>query len=85
LYKRAKQNLDKSVSSVKSYEEFKKIVKDKGGFVKASWCGETHCELQIKDETSATIRIIPFKKEKVSKCIYCNKAGKETVYFARAY
>jgi len=86
LHKRAKENLEKSITAVKSYDEFKKVLNSKGGFIKASWCGEKHCEEQIKNETGATIRIIPFKKEReISKCIYCNKVGKEVVYFAKAY
>jgi len=85
LFEKAKNNLKKSTTGAKNYDEFKKVIGGKGGFVRASWCGENHCELQIKDETGATIRIIPFEKEKVSKCIYCNKAGKEVVYFAKAY
>lgn len=85
LFTKAKASLEKGISSVKGYEEFKKIV-EKGGFVRASWCGENHCEEQIKNETGATIRVIPFKKEsEISKCIYCNKEGKECVYFAKAY
>ncbi len=86
LYKKAKKNLDSSITTVKSYTDFKKVIDGKGGFVKASWCGENHCEEQIKVETGATIRIIPLKKEpKVSRCIYCSKEGKEIVYFSRAY
>ena len=64
--------------------EFKKAI-EKGGFVKTLWCRETHCEEQVKVETGATIRIVPFKKENALKCIYCGKEGKEVVYFARAY
>jgi len=86
LFEKAKGNLKKSIADIKSYEEFKKVVVSKGGFVRTSWCGENHCEEQVKNETSATIRLIPFKREgKISKCIYCNKPGKEVVYFARAY
>jgi prolyl-tRNA synthetase len=84
LFDKAKKQLDSMTHSVKSYDEFKKAA-EKGGFVKASWCGEQHCEEQIKIETAATIRIIPFKKERTGKCVYCNKEGKEVVYFAKAY
>ena len=85
LYKKAKDFLNKNIASVKSYDEFKKILEAKGGFIKTSWCEGQHCENQIKVETGATIRIIPFVKEKVGKCIYCNKDGKRTVFFAKAY
>ena len=85
LYKNAKKLLDENIRTVRNYVEFKKVIEEKGGFIKAGWCGEKHCEEQIKIETSATIRVIPFKKEKSDKCIYCDKIAKETVYFAKAY
>ncbi|MBI2543071.1 MAG: proline--tRNA ligase [Candidatus Aenigmarchaeota archaeon] len=86
LYNKARKNLQDRITLVKDYEEFKKVLESKGGFAKASWCGENHCEEQVKNETGATIRIIPFKKDnKVSKCVYCNRTGKEVVYFAKAY
>lgn len=90
LYKNAKRFLDENIHTVRNYSELKKTIEEKGGFVKAGWCGESHCEEQIKVETSATIRIIPFdkdkeKSEKFSKCIYCEKPAKEIVYFAKSY
>ncbi|TAL46791.1 proline--tRNA ligase, partial [archaeon] len=85
LFDKASKFLKASITVVKSYEEFKKTIKDKGGFVKASWCGNAKCESKIKEETGATIRVIPFEKEKAGKCVYCGKAGKQVVYFAKAY
>lgn len=85
MYKKAKKFLSDNISIVKTYEELKNILKNKKGFIKASWCGDHHCENQVKLETGATIRVIPFEKEKATKCVYCNKAGKEVVYFAKAY
>lgn len=85
LFSKAKKLLEKNTGSVKSYEELKKVLESEGGFIKTGWCGEKHCEEQIKLETGATIRVISFKKEKVGKCVYCSKAAKETVYFAKAY
>jgi len=85
LYKKAKKFLDDNIRTVKNYAEFKKVLEQKGGFIKAGWCGEKHCEEQIKIETSTTIQVIPFKKETSDKCIYCEKVAKETVYFAKSY
>jgi prolyl-tRNA synthetase len=40
----------------------------------------------MKEETGATIRVVPFEKEEIfAKCVYCGKEAKEVVYFARAY
>jgi prolyl-tRNA synthetase len=61
-------------------------LKEKGGFIKASWCGSQECEEKIKEETGATIRLIPFEREEpISNCIYCGGEAKEVVYFAKSY
>jgi prolyl-tRNA synthetase len=86
MFSKAKKLLEESATTVQTYDEFKKTLKDKGGFLRASWCGDSKCEEKIKDETGATIRIVPFEKEKpFSKCLYCGKEASEVVYFARAY
>jgi prolyl-tRNA synthetase len=85
MFNAAKKFLDENIRTAKNYLEFKKIIEEKGGFVKTGWCGEKHCEEQIKVETSATICTIPFKREKSEKCVYCEKPAKETVYFAKSY
>jgi prolyl-tRNA synthetase len=86
LLDRAKKFLQENIFTVKTYDEFKKVLKEKGGFIRASWCSNSKCEQEIKDETGATIRIVPFEKEKpFSKCVHCGGEAKEVVYFARAY
>ncbi len=86
LFNKARKLLKDNIRTVKNYEEFKKVINKKRGFIKACWCGNESCEDKIKQETGATIRIIPFKKEKVfSNCIRCGKKANEGVYFAKAY
>jgi prolyl-tRNA synthetase len=86
LFNRAKKFLEEHITAVKSYKEFKEVLQTKGGFIKASWCGSRECERKIKEETGATIRIIPFEREDpISSCIYCGSEAKELVYFARSY
>ncbi len=86
LFSKAKKLLQEETITVNTYEEFKRILKDKGGFLRASWCGESACEEKIKDETGATIRIVPFEKEKpFARCIHCGHEAKEVVYFAKSY
>jgi prolyl-tRNA synthetase len=83
---KAKAILQEKTASVQSYEEFKKVLEEKGGFIKAAWCGSADCEAKIKEETGATIRIRPFQKEEpTTDCVFCNQKGKETAYFARSY
>ncbi|HYA77707.1 MAG TPA: proline--tRNA ligase [Verrucomicrobiae bacterium] len=86
LFAKAKAMLEEKTSTVQSYTEFKKVICDKGGFVKAAWCGSADCEAKIKDETGATIRVRPFQREEPStNCVYCGQTAKETVYFAKSY
>jgi prolyl-tRNA synthetase len=86
LFSKAKKFLKEKITEVGSYEEFKKILESKGGFLRAAWCGDRHCEEQIKVETGADIRLLPLKKEKIpGNCIYCSKKAKEVAYFAKAY
>ncbi|MDH5780088.1 MAG: proline--tRNA ligase [Candidatus Bathyarchaeota archaeon] len=86
LFNRAKKFLNDNITTVKTYDEFKEVLEKKGGFIKACWCSESACEEKIKEETGATIRLIPFEKEKVfSNCIFCGKKADQVVFFARAY
>ena len=55
-----------------NYDEFKDVVANKPGFVKAMWCGDQACEDKIKEETTATSRCMPFEQEHLSDvCVCC--------------
>ena len=67
-------------------DEFKDIINNKPGFVKAMWCGDRACEDKIKEDVQATSRCIPFVQEQLSdKCVCCGKLAKKMVYWGRAY
>lgn len=69
-----------------TYEEFKQILDEKGGFVLAHWDGTSETETLIKEETKATIRCIPFDNPKEDgKCIRTGKPSTQRVIFARSY
>ena len=85
LFDRALKFQKENTFETDSWEEFKKIMAGDGGFVKANWCGDSKCELEIKEETKATIRCIPFGEKASGKCIHCDKKAKEKVIFAQAY
>jgi prolyl-tRNA synthetase len=86
LYAKAKTALEEKTTTVQNYDGFKKTLKNKGGFIKAAWCGSAKCEEKIKEETGATIRLRPFQKEKpIANCVYCEEKALEMVYFARSY
>jgi prolyl-tRNA synthetase len=85
LYDRAKQNLKEHITEVQNYKEFKEVLKSKGGFIKANWCGKDSCETKIKEDTGATNRLIPFDEKKKGKCIGCNEPTDKIAYFAKSY
>lgn len=86
IYNRAKQFRDDKTSLVNTYDEFKKVLDEKGGFVSAHWDGTVETEQAVKEETKATIRCIPLDAvEEPGNCIYSGKPSSRRVLFARAY
>jgi prolyl-tRNA synthetase len=86
LKNRAEAIFRELCSRAESYDEFKQILDSRGGFIKAGWCGDQNCEVIIKEETSADIRVVPFEGDtSIKRCIYCGREAKITAYFARAY
>jgi prolyl-tRNA synthetase len=66
--------------------EFVKHFSEKGGFVKAMWCGDRACEDAIKEELAVTARCIPFEQERLAEgCIHCGKAAEKMVCWGKAY
>ncbi|RLE96441.1 MAG: proline--tRNA ligase, partial [Thermoprotei archaeon] len=86
LFNRAKELLEKFTTRVKDFNEFKEIIEKKGGFVVAPWCGTLECEEAIKEETGATVRVIPFDQPEIdAPCVYCGSKAKFIAYFAKSY
>jgi prolyl-tRNA synthetase len=86
IYKKALDYRAANTTKVDSYDEFKKVLDDKGGFVLAHWDGTSETEQRIKDETKATIRCIPLDNPlEDGKCILTGKPSTQRVVFARAY
>ena len=86
LYQRAYDYRTEHTTRVDSFEEFNEVLDGKGGFVEAHWDGTTETELQIKEQTKATIRCIPIDgEEEAGKCVLSGKPSKQRVVFARAY
>jgi prolyl-tRNA synthetase len=86
LLRRARQFREEHTSRAATYDEFKAAMEGRPGFVIASWCGSGECEAQIKAETQATLRNIPFGSELVAgTCVYCGKDSTTEAWFAKAY
>jgi prolyl-tRNA synthetase len=87
LYSRALKFRDENTYEANTWDEFKDIIENKGGFVMAHWDGTSETENKIKEETKATIRSIPldYDQSEEGKCIYTGNPSKGRVVFAKAY
>ena len=85
LFKNAKKFLDGNIAEAKTWQEMKGML-DQKKMVLAPFCNEAGCEKEIKGETTATARCIPFgQKKTVSKCVKCGKNAEIKVLFAKGY
>jgi prolyl-tRNA synthetase len=86
LLEKARAFRDGHTSRTSSYEEFKQIMDGRPGFVIAPWCESAECEAQIKAETQATIRNMPFGQNAPTEpCLKCGKPARVYAWFAKAY
>ena len=86
LYQRALAFREAHTTQVDTYEEFKAVLVEKGGFLLAHWDGTTETEKKIQAETKATIRCIPLDGPKEQgTCIYTGNPSRQRVVFAQAY
>jgi prolyl-tRNA synthetase len=86
LFDRALKFREEHTTRVSSYEDFKAVMEGRPGFVIAGWCGSEECEAQIKAETQATLRNIPFGFSNVpGTCVKCGRPASVEPWFAKAY
>ncbi len=86
IFKKAADYRASHTTKVDTYDEFKEVLKNKGGFISAHWDGTPETEDLIKNETKATIRCLPLEYEKEEGvCIRTGKPSKRRVLFALAY
>lgn len=86
IFTKAKKYRDDHITEVDSYDEFKEVLNNKGGFISAHWDGTPESEDKIKEDTKATIRCIPLDaKEELGKCIITGNPSTKRVLFAKAY
>lgn len=86
MFEKAKDYRDSHITPVDTWDEFEKVLEEKGGFIAAHWDGTTETEKEIQNRTKATIRCIPLNNvQEEGKCILTGKPSKERVLFAKAY
>ena len=90
LLERARERREaNSYRGVDSYARFQEIMDGTGGFVYAGWCGSSDCEARVKDETKATIRVLPFPEfrsaDAPERCLVCDGEASVEALWAKAY
>lgn len=86
LYQKALAYRNEHITRVDTWDEFKTILSEKGGFISAHWDGSPETEEKIKEATKATIRCIPLDApSEEGKCVFSGNPSKGRVLFAQAY
>lgn len=87
LFDKAVKFRAENTHNADNWEEFKNILENKSGFISAHWDGTPETEQKIKEETKATIRLIPmdYGIDGEGVCVYSGKPSKGRVIFAKAY
>jgi prolyl-tRNA synthetase len=87
MFERARRFRDDNTATVDDYDEFKQVMQDRRGFIRAYWCGSPECEQKIKEETRATIRVIPEDADAdgPGACVLDGQAASQRALFAQAY
>jgi prolyl-tRNA synthetase len=87
LYQKALKHREENTTSVSTWNEFLTVLDTKGGFIIAHWDGSSETEQKIKEETKATIRLIPLEDKYKTKgtCVFSGRPSDQMVVFARSY
>ncbi len=85
----ARARLRAASHQVSDYDAFRAQLEAEGGFFFAGWCGSQECEAKVKNETKATIRVLPGEEYRSEsppeRCLVCGGEAKHEVVWARAY
>ena len=86
LHQRALKFRDENITRVDTFDEFKEVLENKGGFISAHWDGSSETENKIKELTKATIRCIPEStNNETGNCVFSGNPSSQRVLFAKAY
>ncbi|MBO7300485.1 MAG: proline--tRNA ligase [Tidjanibacter sp.] len=86
IFQKALSFRNSMITKVDTWEEFKEVLENKGGFILAHWDGTTETEVAIKEATKATIRCIPFDTvDEEGTCVFSGKPSQRRVLFAKSY
>jgi len=86
----ARERMDKnSLRGRITYARFREVMEGDGAFVYAGWCGDAECEARVKEDTKATIRVLPDEEfrsaEAPTACLRCERPANAEALWAKAY
>jgi prolyl-tRNA synthetase len=86
----ARERMDKnSLRGGITYARFREVMDGDGAFVYAGWCGDAACEARVKEDTKATIRVLPDEEfrsaEPPTSCLRCDRPAASEALWAKAY
>jgi len=86
MYQKALFNVNENTRTITDYEEFKRVIQEKQGYIKMMWCGKQVCEDKVKEDTQASARCIPFNEKHFDEvCPVCKGKANHIIYYAKAY
>lgn len=84
LYSRALEFRNANTFELDKYDKLIELYDGTGGFAQSRWCGRVACELKVKEDTKATIRVLLDEKA-AGACIVCGEPATTSVVFGKAY
>ncbi len=86
LFDKAKRNLEENTFDAETADDIKGIIETKGGFVRTKWCGDTECELKLKEYAGVSSRCMPLEQDgRAGVCPVCGKPSDTTIIWGVAY
>ncbi len=89
LFAAARERQEKNSIRGATKPQFLEFMKGSGGFAYGGFCGNPSCEAEIKQQTNATIRVLPdpeFRSKEAPKtCMWCGAPSIAEAVWAQAY
>ncbi len=85
MYERALKRREELTFTAKDLKEMENILNTQPGFIHADWCGDSDCELKIKEIKGCKSRCIVDEPLVTGKCVCCGKKAKHHVIWGLQY
>jgi prolyl-tRNA synthetase len=85
LYARAKTFLETHTFAPTDRATFFEQCKNRAGMIDIPWCNRPACETDVKNQTSATTRVMRELQQPGARCVACGEPAVVNAYFAQSY